>query len=267
MPELMDDRFSDEQLEQFSRDGYVVVRGMAEEATWSRILQVTLEGLGREVAPIEYEAELNYPGAPSSFSDTGGRTARRLKAAHSRDIIFTEWLSSPPVVNRLTQLFGSPVVMPLAHHNCLMTKQPRFSSDTGWHQDIRYWSFERPELVSMWLALGVEYRRNGCLRVIPGTHTAKYRPEQFDEEQFLRPDVPENAELIERAIDVELEPGDVLFFHARLFHAATRNFTEEPKFSAVFTFRPADNRPIAGTRSSSLPEILLPSGGSTKGET
>jgi phytanoyl-CoA hydroxylase len=57
---------------------------------------------------------------------------------------------------------------------------------------------------------------------------------------------------------VELEAGDVLFFHCLTLHAATRNFTDETKYAAVFTFRPGDVHPLPGTRSSASPEILLP---------
>ena len=60
--------------------------------------------------------------------------------------------------------------MSQAHHNCVMTKNPGYSSETHWHQDIRYWSFQQPELVSVWTALGREHKGNGCLRVLPGSH-------------------------------------------------------------------------------------------------
>ena len=138
-----------------------------------------------------------------------------------------------------------------------MTKQPRFSSDTGWHQDVRYWSFERPELVNVWIALGDETPENGCLRVIPGTHREAWDPSRFDAEKFLKADSPVNADLLAAAVDVPLKAGDGLFFHARLFHAARRNRTHEPKWSAVFTARPADNPPIPGTRSDWC-EVRLP---------
>ena len=52
------------------------------------------------------------------------------------------------------------------HHNCVMTKHPGCSA-TLWHQDIRYWSFDRPELISAWFALDQEEAVNGALRVIP----------------------------------------------------------------------------------------------------
>ena len=55
-----------------------------------------------------------------------------------------------------------------------------------------------------------------------------------------------------------LEPGDVLFFHCRTLHAASRNYTDDTKFSVVTTFRPGDNPPVPGTRSASLPELLIP---------
>jgi phytanoyl-CoA hydroxylase len=254
---VTDDRFTDEEVEAFRRDGYLVLRQLAEPDLRERMLAATLDGLARETPPIEYEAELSYPGAPESIDAAGGRTARRLKAAHSRGIAFTEWVTWPPLLDRLRQLLGGPVVMPLAHHNCVMTKQPRFSSDTGWHQDIRYWSFTRPDLVNVWLALGPERRENGCLRVIHGSHTQPLDRHRFDEQVFFRADLPENAPLLDRAIDVELEPGDVLFFHARTLHAATRNYSDRPKFSVVFTFRPLDNPPRPGTRSAAMPEMLL----------
>lgn len=252
------DSFSELEREQFARDGYIIVRQLAAKPQLAQMLAVTRDSLAREIAPVEYEAELHYPGAPQSLNAEGGHTVRRLKQAISRDFCFTEWVTSPALAGRLRQLLGPDVVMPMAHHNCIMTKQPRYSSDTGWHQDIRYWSFERPELVSVWLALTPENAHNGCLYVIPGTHRMKLDPRRYDEASFLRPDLPENQALIAQAVRAELEPGDGLFFHALTFHAASRNHSDATKMSVVFTFRPADNRPIAGSRSASLPELLLP---------
>lgn len=250
-------RFSAAESARFEADGYIVVRGLGDPQLRQRLLDITREGVERLIEPIEFEADLHYPGAPTSRDAVGGRTVRRLKQALSRDFAFIEWVQQPGVVNRLRQLLGPAVYCPLAHHNCIMTKAPAFSSETGWHQDIRYWSFTRPDLVNVWLALGREYPENGCLKVIPGTHRMTFDRSRFDDEVFLRPDLPENQALIAREVFVELEPGDVLFFHARTFHAASRNRTQQTKYSVVFTFRGADNPPLPGSRSAALPELLL----------
>jgi len=98
---------------------------------------------------------------------------------------------------------------------------------------------------------------NGCLLVIPGSHRMEFEPQRLDEAQFLRTDVAENADLLRTQIPVELQPGDVLFFHCRLFHAAGSNRSMHTKFSAVFTYRAMDNAPLPGTRSAGQPDVIL----------
>ena len=249
--------FSDEELSSFRRDGYLIVSSLIPADYIETMKRIAQRDVAAHQGDIEYEADLHYPGAPPSLDAEGGRTVRRLRQAISRDPVFLELLKEPFLLNRLQQLLGSHVVMPLAHHNCIMTKQPRFSSDTGWHQDIRYWAFNTGELVNTWIALGPETLHNVCLRILPGTHISPAPAERLDADLFLRTDLEVNQPLLKTARPVELKPGDTLFFHARCFHAATRNYSNESKQSVVFTFRSIDNPPIPGSRSARLPELLL----------
>ncbi|MEO8627091.1 MAG: phytanoyl-CoA dioxygenase family protein [Betaproteobacteria bacterium] len=211
-----------------------------------------------EIPPIEYEADLRYPGAPLSRDQPGGSTTRRLLNAYARAPAFAQWAQSPAVTQPLHQLLGPDVQLSQVHHNCLMTKQPSYSSITGWHQDIRFWAFERPDLISVWLALGREFPDNGCLSFLPGTHAMAIDRERLDDGLFLREDVPENSALVATVVTPTLEPGDVVFFHARTFHSAGRNMTDDVKLSLVFTYHAGDNNPIGHTRSASLPSISVP---------
>lgn len=256
------------EADEFRRQGYLILRGLASPETVAAMQRTTLDDLTQHVPPIEYEADLRYPGAPESFDAAGGRTARRLKQAMMRSPVFLDWLTQPQILGRLQAVLGPHVVCPLAHHNCIMTKQPEYSSDTGWHQDIRYWSFQRPELINLWIALGRERPENGGLWVIPGSHGLSFQSRMFDDEKFFRTELPENAALIASRKPVELNAGDVLMFHCLTLHSASRNHTSEPKLSVVFTFRAGDNPPKAGSRSAATPELLLtpgamPDGGST----
>lgn len=249
--------FSRQEVERFERDGYVIARGLAPAERVAQLRALAIRDLSSAVAPVEYEADVGYPGAPPSKQAAGGGTVRRLLRAYERDTAFAAWARDAAVVTRLHQLLGPHIVLPQAHHNCVMTKQPSFSSETHWHQDIRYWAYTRPQLISVWLALGEETRANGCLLVLPGTHRMALAPERFDERLFLRPDLEKNRRLIDTAVPVELAPGDALFFHALTLHAAGRNATEATKFSVVFTYRSSDNPPLAHTRSAASPEISL----------
>lgn len=257
-PSSLAHSLSPEEIQSFEQQGFLIVRHQIPLALVQQMRRATESGIAGEIQPVEFESELHYPGAPESLEAEGGRTIRRLKNAIARDPAFTDLLGLPIVSRGLQQLLGSQVVMPLAHHNCIMTKQPRYSSDTLWHQDIRYWSYQRSDLISLWVALGEEQPQNGCLYVIPGTHRMQFDRSRMDDMLFLRPELPENRELINKKIPVELSPGDFLLFHCKTFHAAGKNLTQDSKLSAVFTFRDQANLPTPGSRSAALPELLLP---------
>jgi len=255
---LVNEGLSELQLQQFIRDGYLIVRGLAPAWLRQQMIEAVESALNPALGPLEYETDVQYPGSPSSQSVPGGHTPRRLLNAYSRDAIFREWAGAARVVPAVKQLIGTEQLrLTQNHHNCIMTKMPEYSSQTGWHQDIRYWSFDRPELVNVWLALGDEYAEKGGMKFIPGSHKLELDRGRFDAELFLRHDLPENEALVYSAVDAELKAGDVLFFHCRTFHVAGANETKEPKYSVVFSYHAADNLPIPGTRSARLESVAI----------
>jgi phytanoyl-CoA hydroxylase len=242
----------------FARDGFVVVRGLCDADLRERMRQQIQAHLHPLLGPAEFEAEVGYPGSPASRSAVGGDTPRRLLHAYSRDVAFRRWATGSVVRSHLQTLFGrEDVLMSQCHHNCVMTKHPGYSSATLWHQDIRYWSFDRPELISVWLALGDETEHNGALKIIAGSHAMNIDRGRLDKDLFLRPELEDNAALIEQAGSVELAPGDAVFFHCRVFHAAGKNLTGDVKLSYVTTYHTTDNQPIPDTRSAQYPGVRL----------
>jgi len=230
----------DDQIAVLREQGFVVLRGFASPEQVAALRAVAERHLRDHVAPIEYEADLRYPGAPESRAAEGGLTVRRLLGAYARDPLFARWATDPRIGRWLGRYFGETPVLSTVHHNCVMTKHPAYGSLTGWHQDIRYWSFSDTDLVSCWLALGPETRENGGLSFIPGSHAASYAPEQFDAQKFF-----------------PLQAGDVVFFHCRTLHAAQGNRSEQVKLSVVHTYHPQSRHPVAGTRSASQPGVPL----------
>jgi len=248
---------TDSQLSEFKENGFLIIRQLVPPAVCAHMLAVTQQQLSNPIEPLEYEAEVGYHGAPASRDAPGGATIRRLRSAYQRDAGFRAWAENPAQVAKLEQLLGEKIALTLAHHNCVMTKYPTFGTATGWHRDIRYWSYTKPDLVCVWLALGPETANNGGLKFIPGSHRLTLSPEQLDNLDFLRPDVPENDALFAQGRQVELQQGDVVFFHSRLFHAAGRNNSDTVKTSVVFAYRGLSNTPIVGSKSAASGEVLL----------
>lgn len=246
------------QVASFHDNGFLVLRSFAPDQLCRSLIEEIDRCLEPPLGPLELEAELGYPGAPADLDATGGRTPRRLLNAFSRGPLFRDWARDPRLTDAVSTLLGTrDIALVQAHHNCIMTKYPRFGSETGWHQDIRYWSFQRPELINAWLALGPEGPEQGGLRVVPGSHRMVFEPEQFDEALFFRPEHAGAASLLANAVDIELARGDLLFFHCRLLHAAGCNRSAEIKRSLVFTFNRTDNTPLPDSRSSRLAQLPI----------
>ena len=149
-------------------NGFAVLRGCLGSEPVQRLRAAVERELRESVEPAEFEADLHYPGAPATRAAVGGATTRRLLQAYARHSMFRAWAHNRTILDMLHALLGERLALSQVHHNCIMTKQPQFSSRTGWHQDLRYWSFQRGELISTWLALGPEFAENGGLSLPAG---------------------------------------------------------------------------------------------------
>jgi phytanoyl-CoA hydroxylase len=245
------------QIERLRDKGYVVVPQFVPAGELTKLNDVARAQLAARADPLEFEADLQYPGAPPSRTAAGGETVRRLLDAYARDPVFARWGTAPALRDWMKGYFGESVLMSRAHHNCLMTKHPLYGSLTNWHRDIRYWSFEREDLISAWLALGHEDTDNGALWFVPGSHRMAFDADRFDDAKFFRTDRADNAEIIRTVESPRLAPGDAVFFHCNTLHSAGKNRSTAVKFSLVYTYHGGSNAPKAGTRSASRPEVDL----------
>jgi phytanoyl-CoA hydroxylase len=246
-----------DQIKELRGKGFAVVPGFVPREDLIRLNEVARAQLAERAPPLELEADLQYPGAPPSHAAKGGDTVRRLLDAYGRDPAFAERATASAVREWMEGYFGERVLLSRAHHNCLMTKHPLYGSMTGWHRDIRYWSFDREDLVSLWLAFDEETVDNGALWFVPGSHAMKFEADRFDEAKFFRADHAGNAAVLRTAVSPPLAPGDAVFFHCNTLHSAGKNLSDAVKFSLVYTYHGRSNAATPGTRSVSKPEVEL----------
>ena len=93
--------------------------------------------------------------------------------------------------------------------------------------------------------------------MIPRSHKMDFGRGDFDKDWFFREDNEANKTLFESKVSIELNRGDLLFFHCRLLHSAGQNLSDKVKISPVFTYHRGSNQPIEGTRSARFPSIAL----------
>ncbi len=258
-------QLSAEQLVQFNKDGFIVLRGFLDADRCDKILRIAQIHLDTKIEPIE--TEVGYDGRSkeyrtavtdyNSHAEEKQIIVRRLRQVYKRDALFKAWMENEKIRPILQQILDDQVVITMAHHNSIMTKMPHTSTATDWHQDRRYWSFINDNLVSVWLALNDENSENGVLEFIPASHKMYFSTEHFDKKGYFSKKYEPNKKIISKKISTDLQKGDVLIFHSLLLHRANKNTTSKTKISFVYTVKGKRTKVREGTRSAKFPEVVL----------
>ena len=136
---------------------------------------------------------------------------------------------------------------PYHYHSKMIMKDARVGGAWAWHQDYGYWypnGVLTPNLVSAFIAVDRATRENGCLQVIRGSHLCGRIHHQLTGDQAGAD--PERVEQILQRyelVHVEMNPGDVLYFHSNLLHRSDRNDSENPRWSMICCYNSRSNDP------------------------
>jgi hypothetical protein len=141
----------------------------------------------------------------------------------------------------------------LCWSSSFFTKEPRDAGFVSWHQDSTYWGLSAPSVTTAWIALTPSTAMNGCMRVIPGTHTVgqmnhndTHAPDNMlTRGQVIDAEIDESA-----AVDVELQPGEMSLHHVRLIHGSNANATNDRRIGFAIRYITPDVCQTNGKRDS-----------------
>ncbi|MEM8746883.1 MAG: phytanoyl-CoA dioxygenase family protein [Actinomycetota bacterium] len=213
------ERHRDPLIEQFERDGYVIVRDVIDPALTAHA--------GRHVDWLLHR----HPGRRGE--DLGD------------DLIADDpfWLSligDDRLIGLAARFLGPDLALFASHY---ISKPPGAGRAVLWHQDGGYWPLEPMAVLSCWLAIDESTPQNGCLRVIPGSHRDGIHPRRlrsdvdsvFGDESSI--DIDEDA-----AVDVQLTPGDVEIHHPALVHGSAPNRSLRRRCGLTIRYIPTTTR-------------------------
>ena len=134
---------------------------------------------------------------------------------------------------------------------------------TPWHQDngVVTEDADETEMITVWFPLTDAPMEAGCLQVIPESHRAGVVGHCPDAAGELG--IPEKLRPKSAALPLPMVPGDVLFLHRRLVHAALPNTGDTVRWSFDLRYIPTGSRsgreafPSFVARSRSDPESAI----------
>ena len=149
-----------------------------------------------------------------------------MDVPHFTDPTLFRWLFAPEVLDLIQPLIGPDIALFSSH---FIAKPPGTGRRVPWHEDSAYWQkmMQPHDVVTVWLAIDPSTRANGCMKVIPRTHTgaggfSEYEPRDINTHIFAAEIKPGQVDE-SRAVYLELEPNQCSLHHAKLMHASDPN--------------------------------------------
>lgn len=236
-----------QQIEQYNEDGYLIVKGFLNPEEVSKLYKIAIDDKAMSNNAINVN------------DSTGKRSKLSLWYKPGNDV-YGLLTRSESLVNSVDKLLDGEAEV-CHFHSKLMQKEPKVGGAWEWHQDYGYWyknEFLFPDqMMSVMVAISEANKANGCLQVIKGSHKMGRVEHGFAGEQVGASQ--QYVDLALKTMDliyVELEAGDVLFFHSNILHRSEANLSDRPRWSMISCYNRSSN--IGYNESSSSSASITP---------
>lgn len=225
---------TDEQRMSWQRNGYFRVPSFASadvcDAMRDRVVALArMAAAGEGVGPALILPEANLAGSEGDPE----ALVSKIFLLH-RDTVFHEFALDQRVTDLLVEILGEELDCFLSQ---FIFKNPG-AWGQPWHQDSYYFPFKpaRP-IAGVWLAVSEATLDNGCLRVLPGSHTELVH----DHVRDRRPGANLGyVEIVDHDMSAEqpvlMQPGDLLVFDSHLMHRSTDNVSAGIRAAMVYHY-------------------------------
>jgi len=159
----------------------------------------------------------------------------------AQDPFWVRFVSDDRLLDVVEHLVGPDIAFFAADY---IAKRPRTGQALLWHQDANYWPLEPMEVVTIWFAVTESDRRNGGVKVIPGTHRLGLRTHYAETKivNVLSSEVDLSGVDENEAEYVELNPGDISVHHPHTIHGSDANISDRWRRGGSIQYMPATTR-------------------------
>ncbi|MFX4272737.1 phytanoyl-CoA dioxygenase family protein [Propionibacteriaceae bacterium Y1685] len=263
-----------EQVDQFHREGFLVLPGVLDPAKDLAPVITEYEGILDGLATqLHASGDIADPYADLPFSERlttiSAETGKDLtqhfdfslpqKATRADTPIWNgpgvfSLLRHEGVLDAVESLIGPEIYANPVQHVRLKPPEQRIvdadgvepDKSTPWHQDnaVVTADADETETITVWLPLGPATAENGCLEVEPGLHHGPILPHcpQASPVGLREGGSPglriPSAHLDHPRVTLEMAAGDVLLMHRRTPHHSLRNRSDSVRWSFDLRFQP-----------------------------
>lgn len=228
----------EEQKDFFEEQGFLIVENLLS----SEIVEQSRKEIVR-LHHVAAELESKGESVPGSFqkepytdganNEDGLPVLRKVENTRKYSTVFRDLSAHPKLIVAVQNLIGEDLLL---FRSTLMLKPAFHGSAHGLHQDSAYWPMEPPKLVTVSIALNDATPKNGCIKVIPGSH--KWGLQEWGHIARDKHETMTDREDIDVSgqIDLPLSAGSAVCFHSLMVHGSGANMSPNPRNTALYAY-------------------------------
>ncbi len=170
------------------------------------------------------------------------------------DKSFLEFAKQPGILDMVEQLIGPDFAL---WNSSFFAKPANGGHATPWHQDGEYWPITPLATCTVWIAIDKATPENGCLRVVPGSHSSQTLLKHHNSKSIdvtLNQELDSNTYDESKAHDIILDAGQISLHDVYLVHGSEANHSNHSRRGMTLRFMPTTsvyNRELALEKSKS----------------
>ena len=226
-------QLTDAQVEQFDRDGFVVVPDVFD----ADLLDPLVAEIDEAIATVDALLEQSEDGR-IAIAESGAITFAPHLVARSSQL--RAFAAGPFFAGVCHDLIGPDVNL---YWDQAVYKKHQKPRRFPWHQDNGYAYVEPQQYLTCWLALTDATAENGCPRVLPGVHRQGTLAHTYRD--------PLGFELVETpdpddVVVAEVSAGGVVLFSSLTPHLTGPNHTDEVRKAYILQYAPTGAEVLVG---------------------
>lgn len=245
-----------EQWQQYDQQGYLrlgpAFDGAQLTALRERMDDIMLGRVRNPALQFQLDTGGRYEDLPDAVSRPPAATLkyRKVQGLESEPLVLD--LIRRDVFREICARFYGKHASVSIFRAMMMNKPANQGTHLPWHQDAGdVWKLDRDPLVTIWIALDDATQANGCLEVVPGSHTLGLLSKQGS--TISATDVATHCP-VEAVTHVEIAAGEAILLHNWLLHRSGVNRTDTPRRALTTCYM--DGRTISTLTGNRFPIVF-----------
>jgi phytanoyl-CoA hydroxylase len=209
--------------EQFEKDGFYLAKGVF-KGDELKVLQKDFDDIVKQLKNSGENVNARWGGDKMEEISNKDDVIIHTHQVQNYSENYAKALYNKNFLDVTEEIIGPDIIL---HHSKLFMKPPKNGAPFPIHQDWQYFPTIHDTMIAGVIHLSEANEEMGSFSIYPGSHKLGRLPNMLGMEQNGKLNSLADEYPLDKAVSLEVEAGDVVFFHYFLLHGSKQNLSDK----------------------------------------